>query len=221
MPDFVMPGVEDRVAVLGRTGSGKTQFAVWLLSNANFDRMPWIVMNFKGDKLIDEIPGTFDLDIDERIPTAPGIYVTRPIVADKDDKEKLNEFFRRCWERENVGIYVDEGYMATNIKWFRACLTQGRSRHVPMIVLSQRPSWIDTFVWTEATYFAAFDLNREDDKILAGKMLPGYRNAKLPPYWSIWHDVNRDSTFMLKPVPDRDTLLARFRARLPTRRKAI
>lgn len=219
--ELILPGDTHRLAILGRTGSGKTQAAVWHLSRRSFDTMPWIVFNFKGDDLIDAIPGTYDLDIDDRIPSRPGIYIVRPLAVSKDDKEALDGFFQRCWRHEKVGLYIDEGYVATGLKWFRACLTQGRSRRVPMIVLSQRPVWIDTFVWSEADFFQAFHLNRKDDRDLASTMLPGYRNLPIPEYHSLWHDVTRDCTMLLAPVPDRDQILQTFRDRSPVQRRLI
>jgi hypothetical protein len=216
-----MPSDTEHVAIIGRNGSGKTQFATWMLSERSYDKMPWIVLNFKGDDLIDEIPGHREMAITDAIPKSPGIYVTSPVIASKEDQALLDDFFRRCWERQNVGIYVDEGYMATGLKWFRAVLSQGRSRHVPMIVISQRPVWMDRFVWSEASRYAAFDLNLQDDKETADKMIPGYRQVNLPAFHSVWHDVKSDRTVILTPAPDRETILAAFRSRAKVKTKAI
>ena len=94
-----------------------------------------------------------------------------------------------------------------------------------MIVLSQQPVWIDTFVWSEADYFQAFQLNRKENVDKAESMIPGYRSARskglVTDYHSVWHDVKQDATFVLSPVPERDTIIGQFRARLPTRTKIL
>ena len=221
LPTLILPNDSHRLAVVGRTGSGKTQAAVYWLSGRSWDKKPWVVFNFKGDDLIDKIPGTFDLDVTDKAPKHPGLYIMRPLVADKDDKEKLDQFLMRCWQRENIGLYIDEGYMATGLKWFRACLTQGRSRHVPMIVLSQRPVWLDVFVWSEADFYQAFHLNRLEDQIKTAEMVPGFRGLKLPEYFSLWHDVKQGASMMLAPVPAEDAILQLYRERMPVRRRAI
>lgn len=218
---FRLPTDTEHIAIFGRNGSGKTQFATWMLSERSYDRMPWIVLNFKGDELIGEIKGAKEFDIDGAIPSTPGIYVSDAGIHDKDDAERLDGFFHRCWEKQNVGIYVDEGYMASGLKWFRACMSQGRSRHVPLMVLSQRPVWMDRFVWSEASLFVAFDLNLQDDKDTADRMIVGYRKVKLPPFHAVFHDVKADRTCILTPCPDREMILKRFRERSKVVRHAL
>lgn len=212
MAEFRIPSSNERIAVIGRTGSGKTQAAVWQLSLRDFDTKPWIIFNSKGDKLIDDIPGTVEMDIKGDIPKKPGIYIIRPL---PDEKEETDNFLYKCWKKENVGIYIDEGYNLTGLKFFRACLTQGRSKNIPMIVLAQRPSWIDRFVWSESDFFQAFSVNLKDDAQVLASMVPGYDRVRLPPFWSFWHDVKAGASFKLRPVPDADTLLETFRRRVP------
>lgn len=218
MPDLILPGGSDRLAIIGRTGSGKTQAAVWHLSNADYNNKAWIILAFKPDPhgLIENLPGSTEIKITDRIPKSAGIYWCQPLMVDKDDKELVNDFFRRVWERKNTGLYIDEGYPCSGMRWFRACLTQGRSLRVPMIVLSQQPVWMDTFVWSEADFFQAFHLNRKPNVDTADSLIPGYRSARrngLAEYHSVWHDVARDRSFVLRPVPDRDTILQSFRDR--------
>jgi len=215
---FRFPRDDEHVAILGRNGSGKTQFAVWMLSERSWDRMPWIIINSKGDDLIDAIPNTTEIGVRSSIPTSPGIYVMRPKPI---DYPTLDEFYQVAWKRKNVGIYADEGYVSTGFPWFRACLTQGRSRTIPMVVLGQRPVWLDRFVWSEASRFAAFDLNLRDDQKTADNMIPGYREINLKPYHCVWHDVKIDRTLILTPAPDRASILRRFRERARVQHKAL
>lgn len=226
MPDLILPGATERLAIFGRTGSGKTQAACWHLSQTDYDKRPWIVLAFKPDPdgIIENIPGAQEIKLSDSIPKTPGIYWCQPLIFSKDDKELLDDFFHRIWQRRNTGIYVDEGYVCTGLRWFRACLTQGRSLRIPMIVLSQQPVWMDTFVWSEADYYQAFQLNRKPNVDTADSMIPGYRSARrsgLPAYHSVWHDVSRDRSFVLAPVPDRDTILQTFRNRKLVRTRIV
>lgn len=218
---FRLPGDDEHMAIIGRNGSGKTQFATWVLSERSFDRMPWIVLNFKEEPIFDEINQAREFKLTDKIPSQPGIYVCDVVAFHEKDAETLDQFFFHCWQHRNVGIFVDEGYNATGLKWFRACLSQGRSRNVPMVVLSQRPVWMDKFVWSEASRYAAFDLNITDDKITASKMIPGYKLVRLQPFHCVWHDVKTKQTMILSPCPDRDRILRRFRERSRIVHKAL
>jgi hypothetical protein len=216
-PKFTIPWDQSRVAIIGRTGSGKTQFATWMLSERSIDKKPWIVFNFKGDKLIDAIRETKELALDATVPKAPGIYIMRP---QPHQTEEVNDFLWKVWERENVGLYIDEGYMMTGLKAFRSCLTQGRSKNIPMMILSQRPVWMDKFTWSEADYYAIFNLNILSDKQIVREYVPRAK-FPLPKFNAIWHDVAEDETFLLRPVPDRATILSRFRDRIGIKRRTI
>ena len=216
--NFRLPSDSQRLAVIGRTGSGKTQAAVWHLSNRRYDLMPWIVFNFKGDQLINDIPGTRDLDLSDSVPSNPGVYV---VSVAPDEKEAADGFLMRCWAHENVGLYIDEGYMLTGLPGFRRCLTQGRSKHLPMIILSQRPVFMDRFTWTEADFFQVFSLSISDDKKSLAGYIGGNALRRVPDYHSWWYDVARDRMIGLRPVPDADTILATFRKRLLPVRRAI
>lgn len=221
MPDFILPNDTQRLALFGRTGSGKTQASVWHLSQRRFDRMPWVVFNSKDDPMINDLPGTFDIDLSDRAPKSPGIYVCRDALASKEDKEQLDGFLQRCWARENIGLYFDEASDATGLPWFRRCLRQGRSRHVPMICVTQRPRWLDRYVWSEADFFQGFKVHLFDDKQTADQMVPGYARAKLPEFHSVWHDVKRGMSILLAPVPQRHVILDTFKARSPVQRRLI
>jgi hypothetical protein len=57
------------------------------------------------------------------------------------------------WAQENTGIYIDEGYMlGVRNPALNACLTQGRSKRIEMMILSQRPVWMSKFVFSESNY---------------------------------------------------------------------
>lgn len=192
--------------------------AVWHLSNRSYDKMPWLVFNFKGDDLIDSIPGKREIKLTDDPPTKPGIYIVRPM---PHQKEELDEFLWKVWANENTGIYFDEGYMVGNSDAFQALLTQGRSKHIPMIILVQRPVWISRFVWSESNYFQIYNLTNAQDQKTIREFVPMKKDVVLKPYHSVYHDANSHRTVMLSPVPERVTILKTFRQRMSSRLIAI
>ena len=211
------PGPSSRTAIVGRTGSGKTQAAIWHLSRSDFDKRPWVVLDYKNDELVNAIAGAKPIAFEE-VPEEPGIYILKVLPGD-DDAEALSEWFNTVWAWEDVGILVDEGYMIDpRDKWFNACLTQGRSKHISMIILSQRPVWLSRFVFSEADFFQVFDLThskdldkvreyvRDDDRHLL--------DCDLPDYASFFYDVGKRRLEVLGPAPDAKTTLRVISQRL-------
>lgn len=214
-----LPTPDKRTAVIGSTGSGKTQFAVWLLSNRDFDMRPWIIFDYKGDELIEDI-GPQIISVYGPVPTKPGIYAVRPI-PELDDKA-VEQFLWKIWEQENVGIYIDEGYMiGARNPALNACLTQGRSKRIEMIILSQRPMWLSRFVFSEANFFAVFNLTDLDDRKTVGRFIGGKATKPLPSYNCLWYDVDKQEPCQFAPVPDRRVIIETFKIRLQKKVKTI
>jgi hypothetical protein len=216
MPEAIrLPGSTNRTAIVGRTESGKTQAALWHLSHADFDRRPWVILDYKNDEHINSIARAELITYDE-LPREPGIYILK--VLPGDDAE-LSEWFRQVWEQENMGVYVDEGYMIDpRDKWFNALLTQGRSKHIPMFVLSQRPVWLSRFVFSEASFFQVFDLTHTRDM---DKMREYIRDDErrqldqpLEDFNSFYYDVGRRQLDTFGPVPEASKTLQAIDARL-------
>lgn len=210
-----LPGPTHRTVIVGRTGSGKTQAAVWHLTHASFDTQPWVIIDYKGDELIGAIDRAQPIDFSV-VPEEPGIYILSYLPGEEDE---LSDWFFRAWSKEDIGIFVDEGYMIDrNDRWFNACLTQGRSKHIPMIVLSQRPVWLSRFVFSEADFFQVFDLThvkdmdkvreyiRDDERLQLEKPLADYH--------SFYYDVGKRRLETFGPVPDADKMLAAIDGRL-------
>jgi len=217
-----LPSPDNRTVVIGSTGSGKTQFAVWLLSTRLSRKRIWVIFDFKVDKLLGQLDA-IEWTLKQKPPTQPGVYIIRPLPG---DDLLVSLFLRNCWAQEDIGIYIDEGYMVPKFapnfhRWFRACLTQGRSKNLEMIILSQRPVWMDKFVFTEASFFALFKLNSIEDRKYVSNFLDGTKYKVLPKYHCLWYDVDNQQTSIFKPVPSADTLIAIFQKFNAMCRKAI
>lgn len=216
-----LPDDTQRISIVGRTGSGKTVAAVWHLSNAAFDSMPYIVYDFKRDPLLAKIAAIgYELQIGayhiglEDMPTRPGIHFVHP---HPDDILPVRHQMMRIWEQENTGVFVDEGYMVcgpTNPNpAFRSLLTQGRSKHIPMIILSQRPVWLDRFAFSESDFYQVFALNHSGDRKKINEYIPADLSKPLPRFHSYYHDVGNSETVVMKPVPTDEDILSVFAAR--------
>lgn len=213
---LVLPNDTQRSVCVGRTGSGKTQAGIWQLSLRSYTTMPWVIVDFKKDKLIGQIPYTQIIDYNDPI-DKPGIYILQPHPT---HVEEVNDFLLRIWEQENVGVFIDEAYMIGAGKgdgWgYRSLLTQGRSKHIPMIICSQRPSRLSLFTFTEADYFQVFHLTFLQDRKRMSEYMPYDIETRLPEYYSTWYDVSKDKSLVLRPVPDADTIISTFEDRLRT-----
>src|ERR1017187_6122512 len=174
-----LPTNSQRIAIVGRTGSGKTVAGLWHLSKQNYHKQPWIIVDYKMDENINSIKNAIHIELKDT-PKKPGIYIVHPR---PNDEEKVTALLYRVWERENIGIYIDEGYMLGNRNpALNVCLTQGRSKHIPMIVLSQRPVWLTRFVFSESDFFQIFQLNDKDDRKTVERFLNENSLNRLPDY---------------------------------------
>lgn len=209
------PDDTQRLAIVGATGSGKTQAALWHLSHRNYHEMPWVVFNSKSDPTIDSIPYAREIAIDQ-IPAEPGIFIVRPL---PHEQEALEAHLWAIWGKGSTGVYIDEGYaMGVNNQPFRALLTQGRSKRIPMIVLSQRPVWLDRFVFSESEFLQAFRLQHRKDRATVEELIPA-RLDRLPSYHSWYYEALGNKLTHMAPVPSLETIHSTFARRLARQRK--
>lgn len=209
------PGPTDRVYIIGRSGSGKTTAALWHLSGKNFNAQPWIIVNTKGDSTLNElaaIPGVQTIDISET-PGEAGLFHVRP--HPDTEAVALDAFLGRVWKKGDCGVLIDEGYMIEEDRNLNALLTQGRDRHIPLIVLTQRPTWITKFVESEANFVQLFNLSRLNDRKNVTGLVPVDKNYRLPAFESYWYNVDDDELRRFAPVPNKAAILSTFRAKFP------
>ena len=211
------PDDTQRISIVGATGSGKTQAALWHLSHRRYDHMPWVVYNTKSDASIDAIPYAHQIEID-KVPAEPGVYIVKPL---PHQQQEMQAHLWEIWQRGSMGVYIDEGYaMGAQNEPFRALLTQGRSKRVPMIVLSQRPVWLDRFVFSESEFFQAFRLQHAKDRASMEQIIPA-RIDRLPVYHSWYYDALGNQLYSMRPVPSIDVIHGTFARRLAPERKVV
>jgi DNA helicase HerA-like ATPase len=207
------PGDSDRHAIVGRTGSGKTIFGLWQLSGRSFDRMPWIIVDFKRDEHIARIPRLTEIDVTGSIPKRRGLYVVRPTPTDID-AGVVTEFLFRVWDRERTGLFIDEGYMLPpRDRGLRTVLTQGRSKRIPMISLSQRPAFISPWLLSESEFITAFSLKHPADIERMQDWMPPCDPSTLEPHHCYWYTLHGDEFASFGPCPGPDEVMELFDAR--------
>jgi DNA helicase HerA-like ATPase len=207
-----LPQTTQHIAVIGRNGTGKTQAAVWHLSLMPINRRPWVVFDFKGDELINGIERAKHISLDT-VPRHPGVYIVHPTRADIK-AGAVEDYLWRIYERERIGVYVDEGFMLGDSDAFETLLTQGRSKHIPIITLTQRPVWVSRFVFSESMFYQIFALTDKRDKKTVESFAPINMDAELPEFHSYYYDVGKNRLTALKPVPEADVILGSIDAKL-------
>lgn len=221
--DIRLPNDTHRISVIGMTGTGKTQAGVWHLSRRDFSSIPWIVYDYKIETLINSIERA-EVEDTNFVPGKKdkGIFLVQPRPVVDDDAVEIQMW--KLLERENVGVFIDEGYMIKNPA-LNALLTQGRSKHIPMIVLSQRPVWMSRFVFSESNFVQCFYLGDERDRQTVTAFCPPLRNPEswmLPDYHSNYFDVGRRSMVRFGPVPAESYILETIDDKLrPPRRRLL
>ncbi len=209
---MIFPGEKDRHAIVGTTGTGKTRAEIWNLSRRDYTERPWVIYNFKGEEDIDNIPYSHQMSVLD-VQRVPGIFIVKPLPHETEEVE--NQMWE-IWNRGNMGIYVDEGYMiGSNNRAYRAMLTQGRSKRIPMMNLSQRPVFMDKFVFTESEYWNIFELGSDqDERKIKEYIRQDIDTTKLEPFHSYYYDKKNKKLTIMQPVPDIDEVYDTFEKRL-------
>lgn len=212
------PSNEDRIAIIGRSGSGKTQFSIWLLGELRlgpWSDMPITVFDPKRSKLVKRLLDAKvmqRISIDKNPPKHPGLYVVQPQPV--TDDQAVLDYLQRIYEQERHATYFDEILdLGNRNKGFRRLLTQGRELKIPMMYCTQRPYNCDAYSLSEAEYIAAFKLRNPDDIDRVSKYSPDYSPSELGNYQCHWYDVGSDEGVNLRPAPNVAAIISLYTGR--------
>lgn len=147
----------DRVCLFGRTGSGKTTLAKYLLSRVNH----YLVLDAKHTFSIPNIPivEEYNRSYDKQI-----------IRADYDaETEVYDDALLQSFAIGDIVVYLDETTLINpNTRTINPPLGRlirtGRERSIGVWLSSQRPKDIPSVVFTEAEHFFLFQLQFKADR---------------------------------------------------------
>jgi hypothetical protein len=213
---FRLPGGDARTTCIGATGTGKTTCGAWLLSLQQFDKRPWVIVDFKREALFDYVgfPPIVELSLTSAPPKRPGLYLVSPR---PDQENELEAWLWKVWQRENIGLFVDEASLMPERDAFRAILQQGRSKRLPVIACTQRPVNVQRPLFSEASFFCVYRMaDKRDYRVIEG-FVPADLSLPLPDHHWRWYDVAKNKLLTMAPVPPPNRVADDLRERAPAR----
>ena len=221
MSNFRFPDLDERVAIMGHTGSGKTIGGLWLLSEAQFHKQPYIIFDLKEEKTFRQIPKLRVLDHNTfEMPDSEGLFTVR-VLPTRANHEIINGYLHRIWKAGHIGVFVDEGHEMPDSDELRSIYITGRSRYIPVIAASQRPVMVPRHMISEADYHMNYNLHDKRDRDTVRAFTP---DPRIDPIWNTdrklerhhwrWFDSKRDLSFISRPVPPPDKIVAKINTRL-------
>lgn len=202
-------GPGKRALIAGRTGTGKSTLACWLLSRS---AQRWVIFNPKHTGAYRDLPGAvilreFDAPrLEATLKSAQ--YVILDFATDEANAEFMDAVLQWCHERfKNLGICIDELYTLHTgnaragdglISW----LTRGREKKQSFLGLTQRPAWISRFLFSESDYIGSLDLSLADDRKRLYDMTgqEAFMRRLTGHDW-LWYIVAADRIGLYGPVP--------------------
>lgn len=202
----IKPG--SRAIVAGRTGSGKTTLAAWLI-HRNFQR--WVILNPKhtaGYKSLDDsvaLENFNERKLDREL--SRHRFVSLNFSPQENNNEFMDSIIYFLHEQyENIGILCDELYTlhknGRQGDGLTAWLTRGRERAQTFIGLTQRPAWISRFCFSEADAVGGMALQLlEDRKRMVANTGREEFAKRLDPHEWLWYKVAENQLTHWGPVP--------------------
>lgn len=158
-------GRNDRGALIGQTGCGKTTLAEYLVRDEN--KKNSVAFDPKGSESVARWEGhsrysNFGEIVEAAEVRGEGrlIYTPSPLVA--EDADTQDELFAWIYARGYTRLYIDEATALTGgtypSRYLIALLNRGRERGISTLVATQRPARIPMNIISEAQHFYIFKL---------------------------------------------------------------
>lgn len=153
----------DRVLLSGKTGSGKTLFAMRML--APVKRL--IVLDPKANLTDWNLKTPNGRDWWRFGRGSNGRFRILPPIVNNAGLW-YEQLFERLYDIGDLTLYIDEAYAIGSGQrpgaWLQALYTRGRELGIGIWAATQRPTWIPLFLISEADWLITFRLNLEDDR---------------------------------------------------------
>lgn len=202
----------ERVSVVGKTGSGKTEATkklVWEpFDNVIFLDWKWHHYAELNAPVVRSIE-----DVEEALfPAREDEEVTKFVFApQRKDLEMWDRLCYLAWKKTNVhiiadelkGLYQQDGNTKPITDWHESIMTRGRVRGVGMTGTTQRPKKIPMEALSESEHFFIFKLNLHDDRkrmaeIVGKEYVDKIRN--LQNYEFLYYNTSMDDPIMCEPL---------------------
>ena len=198
-----------RAVIAGRTGSGKTSLARYLMQRRN--KQHWVILNPKHTAGYKSLPDAVVLDGWNAKKFAKALLAHRFVVLNFRAQELTHTFMDSVLNYihetyDNIGICCDELYYLHNNgeagNGLIGILTRGRERKQTFLGLVQRPKRISLFIFSESDYIVGMALNLEGDR---KRMVEASGDRAFLPalqkYHWLWYTVDTDASQHWGPVP--------------------
>jgi hypothetical protein len=171
---------DERGAIIGQTGTGKTVLANQLLLASKAKRLAIIDPKGMFEPLEDvEVTANPRRIIGGKLDR----FIFRPNPDDLTNLDAYNEIYKYCFKKEDFLVYTDDvlGIMSRNRypHYLQVCYQMGRAKRVAMLSSFQRPAWLPLFLCSEASKFYLFRLTIGDDIKRVQQFVPDYDTRRL------------------------------------------
>lgn len=171
--DQFTPAPDERMLVVGRTGSGKTYLIKKIIEPLS-TRQPIIIFDTKGTWKArrwweDRKSSPYQFLGDPKVSHSlkPGLYIYRPDYPAYSDP-KTAKVMLDAMKRHDMTLVFDETIDFARGTYampaLAQCIQKGRELNVRMIMGTQRPASIPIICLTESLKFAVFRLRSIDDR---------------------------------------------------------
>jgi DNA helicase HerA-like ATPase len=193
--DFSFKAYDEKICILGASGSGKSYLANNLLQN--FHGLTVFVWDI--NQQFNDSRSMLFHNLDDMIETVKeaGFHSVKCILQSHDNSEKeFRRFCKYAFNRGNCVVIIDEIHTYCTkqklIKEYNDIILSGRPRGISVISISSRPASLPNNVLSNCKHCFAFKLNLESD----GKFLESYMGTE------VWQLFPLDKRLKAKDLPE-------------------
>lgn len=216
MAEGIIIRPDERIAIIGKTGSGKTELAKKLL-----ELFPYtVVLDNKGMFGSDAQTKQFNLpgwvlvrDFDSLGEAGKRFnkIVFRPapeLEANQSEfREVMDAFYWWIYNRENCIIYTDEATAVTDsaniLPGHNACLKRGRELNIGCWNSTQQPVNVHNTLFSEAEHYFCFRTQVQGHRDKLSGFMGDEVKKVIPPKYHFWYfsPERMDNAQMYDPIP--------------------
>ncbi len=217
---------DERWAILGKTGTGKSQLAMFL--DRRWAAAGWLVLivdpkhhylNIRDGDTYAEDPaqasGVHPYRIDGKLREDARVQIYLPTLPAKADP-KLNVLFYQALDRGSVVVHIDD--MAgvadahTVMDGLAALWTQGRAAEVPIVALLQKPLNAPSEIFSQTENIVVFRMSDARNRKQAAEILSAPELLEPIPNYVWWYrHENMDRFVKMAPLPPSEIVLPQRR----------